>query len=119
MAAPKQAANQLIAKPAPTFADYVVVDGTWREKDSLAVEETLDGNSESYNWTGANAGADATCEVVLKTGSDPLEKLDVLVSTEATPRKFVVIDVETMNFGGRALKQSLTLAFRESVQAAL
>lgn len=119
MAAPKQAGFTLIAKPAPTFANFVVVDGTWRERDSLAVEATKDGNSETYNYAGADAGVDAQCEVVLKTGATALKKLDVLSSTEATPRHFVVTDVETMNFGGKAQKQSLTLEFRESLQEEL
>lgn len=122
MADPIQAGNQLVAKPAPTFADFVVVDDTWRERDSLTVNETLDGASETYNYAGANPGADITCELVLKVKDPvvaPLEKLDVVATTETVPRYLVVVDVENMSFGGRVLKQSVSFAFRSSLQATL
>jgi len=121
MAAPIQKGPNLIAKPAPTFTKFVVVDGTWKEKDSLEINETKDGNSETYNYTGANPGVDATCEVVIKVLDPvvvPLAKLDVLTSTETAPRSFVVLDVETGEFGGKPLKQTLTLAYRASLTLA-
>lgn len=122
MADPVQKGNELVAKPAPSFTNFVVVDGTWKEKDALVVVETLDGNSETHNYTGSNPGVDATCDVVIKKtdpATAPLKKMDVITTTETVPRKFLVLDVENSDFGGRPLKQTLTLAHRTSVASAL
>lgn len=119
MADPIQRGNVLIAAPAPTFTKFVVVEGTWKEKPALDITVTKDGNSETYNYTGADPGVDATADLVLKATAVPLKKLDVIVTTETAPRKFVVMEVETSEYGGKPLKQSVSLQLRDAVASAL
>lgn len=119
MADPIQKGVQLLAKPAPTFEDFVVVDGTWREADPLAVEALKNGNSETINYTGSDPGIDAECEWVIKAGKAPAKKLDEVVATfpgaVPTTKVFIVVEAPTQNFGGKPLRQSVRLEHRESM----
>lgn len=113
----KQVGSGLLTKGAPKFTDYVVVDGTWKEKANDAMLRTDDGDGAVYNYSGWRAGVDASCEVVVKAGEAPLAKLDVLAEASPGTRSFVVIDVETSSFGGSPLKQTLQLAYHAGFSA--
>ena len=120
MADPVQKGNQLVFKPAPTFTSFVVVDGTWRERDTTDMTVTKDGASETHNKTYADPGVDVQCEWVIMSGQTPAKKGDVVTSGGESPaRKFTVDDVETMDLGGKPLKQSVTLSYKASLQASL
>jgi hypothetical protein len=106
-----QIGTALLLKSAPTFADYIVVDGTWKEKDSTQMQRTDDGDSEVANYTFWQAGVDASCDLVIKSGEVALEVGDVLAESSPGTRSFVVISAETSDYGGKPLKQSVTLAY--------
>lgn len=99
--------------PVPKFTDYVVVAGTWKEKDNTQVESTEDGDGSLLNHTSWSPGVDATCTVVIKKGATPLKKSDVLAALAPDSRKFFVMDVDTEKHGGKPAKQSLTLSYKE------
>lgn len=113
MATPSQQGTALKTQSSPTFSSYVVVDGSWKVKDAVQHTETLDGASQTNNITFWNPGLDVTCEWVVKSASTPAAKGDV-VSAGGTV-SYLVLDVETSEYGGRPLKQSVTLWRRDSV----
>jgi hypothetical protein len=106
----------LVREVAPTFANFVVVDGTWKEKDTTMHERTDGGDGNVLNYSFWKPGVDATCDLVLKVGSVPLLIGDVLTETAdpqagATVRSFVVLDATKSNFGGKPLRQAVQLAY--------
>ena len=112
MSTPTQHGNRVISKNAPKFDDYVVVDGTWRATDNTQHEHTMDGDSEPYNDTFNSPGFDARCEWMVKEGSDPAVKGTVVTDDESSPRKWLVLNVEDHNFGGRTLRQTVQLRYK-------
>lgn len=118
MADPTQKGTTLIAEAAPTTADYIVVEGSWKETDALSVEDTKDHNGELINKTGCNPGIDAQCDLVIKATKTPPAKLSQLNFTRAdgtTVVKFTVVDVETSYMGGKPVKCSVKLEHRNSM----
>ena len=118
MANPAQLGSGFVLKVAPTFLKYVVVDNTWKEKDNLQLEQSRGGDSNMVNITGWSPGTDCSCEWWVKEAQTPAAKLDIvqeqhLVANvdDGTGRKFVVLDVETNSYGGRKLKQTITLGY--------
>jgi len=106
-----QIGSEVVQQGAPKFANYVVVAGTWKEKDTTDMQRTDDGDSEVYNYSFWKAGVDATCDLIIKADQSRLAKGSVLSESSPGTRAFVVIDVETSDFGGMPLKQSVTLAY--------
>lgn len=106
-----QLGTSLLRKSAPTFADYIVVDGTWKEKDSTQHERTDDGEGAVANYSFWRPGVDASCDLVIKADAAPLNKGDVLQESGNGGRKYVVLEVDLQNFGGKPLKQSVQLAY--------
>jgi hypothetical protein len=66
----------LLVKPAPTFANYVAVEDTWKEKDNTVLTTTKDGFGETYNHTLSDPGVDATAELTIKAAATPFKKGD-------------------------------------------
>lgn len=106
-----QIGTGLLLQSAPKFADYIVVDGTWKEKDSTQIQRTDDGDSNVANYTTWRPGADCSCDLVIKAGESPLAIGDVLAESSPGTRSFVVIDASKADFGGKPLKQSVQLAY--------
>lgn len=77
------------------------------------MQRTDDGDGEVYNYTFWNPGVDAQCDVVVKLGEDLLIVGSVLTGTGTDTRAFTVVGVDTSDFGGKPLKQSLQLAYHE------
>ena len=108
-----QLGTGLLRQSAPTFANFIVVDGTWKEKPSTAHERTDGGDGLVVNYSFWRPGVDCTADLVIKTGHVAPTIGDVLTSTETTPRAFVVLDAPESNFGGKPLKVSVQLAFHD------
>jgi len=106
-----QIGTSLLRRSAPTFADYIVVDGTWKEKDSTQHERTDDGEGEVANYSFWRPGVDVSCDLVIKAAATPLNKGDVLTEEGSGGRTYVVIEADLQNFGGRPLKQTVQLAY--------
>ena len=108
----------VVHQVSPVFTNYVVVDGTWKEKDSTQMHRTDDGTGSVYNYSFWQQGADCSCDLIIKTGQTKLLKGDVLTETstetsegETSARSFVVISADLSDFGGKPLKQSVQLAY--------
>lgn len=112
-----QLGSGLLNTTAPKFSDYVVVDGTWKEKDSTEHVRTDDGDSKVYNYTFFRAGVDASCDVVIKATKSALTKGSVLAEASPGTRSWIVLGADTSDFGGKPLKQSLTLALHTGFTA--
>lgn len=108
-----QVGNEVVALGAPKFSAYVVVDGTWKEKDTTEKLRTDDGDSEVYNYSFWRVGMEASCDVVIKAEEVPLAVGDVLAELSPGTRSFVVLEAEQSSFGGMPLKQALTLAYHD------
>ena len=106
-----QLGNEVVVLGAPKFTSYVVVDGTWKEKDTTEMQRTDDGAGSVYNYSFWRAGSEASADVVIKAGADPLDVGDVLSELTPGTRAFVVTAASKSDFGGKPLKQSLTLAY--------
>jgi hypothetical protein len=106
-----QIGSGLLTKSAPKFANYVVVKGTWKEKDNTQMQRTDDGDSAVYNYTFFTPGVDATCDLVVKTGHDPITKGSVLAESSPGTRSFVVVEADQADFGGMPIKQTVQLAY--------
>jgi hypothetical protein len=106
-----QIGTGLLLKSAPKFTDYIVVDGTWKEKDSTQIHRTDDGDSAVANYATWRPGVDASCDLVIKAGETALVIGNVLAEASPGTRSFVVMDAETTDFGGKPLKQSVQLAY--------
>ncbi len=106
-----QLGTALLRKSAPLFADYIVVDGTWKEKDSTQHERTDDGAGAVANYAFWRPGVDVTCDLVIKASAEPLNKGDVLTESGSGGRTYVVLEVDLQNFGGKPLKQTVQLAY--------
>ena len=106
-----QLGTALLQKSAPTFADYIVVDGTWKEKDSTQHELTAGGDGLVANYSFWRPGVDASCDLVIKADSAPLNKGDVLTEAGGGGRTYVVLEADLQNFGGKPLKQTVQLAY--------
>lgn len=106
-----QLGTALLKKSAPTFADYIVVDGTWKEKDSTQHERTDGGDGNVANYSFWRPGVDASCDLVIKASGEPLNKGDVLTESGSGGRTYVVLEADLQNFGGKPLKQSVQLAY--------
>lgn len=132
MSTPAQKGKQLVQSKAPTFANYLVVDGTWKEKPNTDIETTKDGGGTA-NLSAGDPGSDAQCDLVLKKGisegvdADPLNVLDELVetatiggsTTEGDLRTWIVTEVETTCKNGKPVMQSVKLLYKESLDANL
>lgn len=105
-----QLGTSLLRRSSPTFADYIVVDGTWKEKDSTQHERTDDGAGAVANYAFWRPGVDVSCDLVIKSTAQPLNKGDVLTE-EAGGRTYVVLECDLQNFGGKPLKQTVQLAY--------
>ena len=110
-----QQGQQLVLTPAPKFANFIVVDGTWKQKDSMMHVVTEDGDSLTINVSFFNPGVDATGELVVKTAQTPCVKGDVLSETAPSTVKWLVLEVENSNYGGRPLKQAVQLMRKTSL----
>ena len=106
-----QIGSGLLTTLSPKFTNYVVVDGTWKEKDSTQHLRTDDGDSKVYNYTFFLAGVDASCDVVIKAAATPLTVGSVLSELTPGTRAFVVLSADIHEFGGKPTKQSLQLAY--------
>jgi hypothetical protein len=106
-----QIGTGLLLTTAPKFADYVVVDGTWKEKDSTQIQRTDDGDGLVYNYTTWQPGVDASCDLVIKATKSKLAVGNVLAESSPGTRSFVVLSADTSDYGGKPLKQSVTLAY--------
>lgn len=106
-----QLGTSLVKKSAPLFTSFVVVDGTWKEKDTTMHERTDDGSGSVVNYSFWLAGVDATCDLVIKAAGTPLNKGDVLTESGTGGRAFVVLEADLQNFGGKPLKQAVQLAY--------
>jgi hypothetical protein len=106
-----QLGTGLLHKVAPTFSNFIVVDGTWKEKDSTMHERTDGGDGLVANYSFWRPGVDATCDLVIKLGGTALNKGDVLTESGGGGRAFVVLEADLQNFGGKPLKQAVQLAY--------
>jgi hypothetical protein len=113
MAAPNQQGTGLIATATPLFSKYVVVDGTWKVQDALEHIETKDGASQSANVSFFNPGKNISCDWVVKTGQALAAKGDIVADTTAA--KYLVLEVDNSDFGGKPVKQSVKLYQRDSI----
>jgi len=77
------------------------------------MQRTDDGDSDVYNYTFWRPGADCSADLVIKAGEAALAVGDVLAEASPGTRSFVVISVDTADFGGKPLKQSVQLAYHE------
>lgn len=115
MSTPTQHGNKALQSNAPDFDSdgYVVDAGTWRERDNTDHEMTVDEASEPWNDTFNSPGVDATCTWSIKHGSTAAVKGTVVTDSGQSPaRKFLVLEVENFNYGGRTLKQNVTLRYK-------
>lgn len=115
MATPTQSGTALQVTATPTFSSFVVIDGTWKVKDTTSHVETMNGQSKTENFTFYNPGTEVTAEWTIKSGQTAAAKGDVVTGSGT---KFLVLEAETSEYGGRPLKQSVTLVTRESVTLA-
>lgn len=106
-----QVGSEVVALGAPKFANYVVVDGTWKEKDTTESLRTDDGDSNVYNYSFWRPGMEATADLVIKADQSPLAVGAVLAESNPGTRSFVVLAAEKSSYGGMPLKQSVTLAY--------
>ena len=106
-----QIGTGLITKSAPKFSDYVVVAGTWSEKDNTQIQRTDDGDSAIFNYTTRNPGVDCSCDLVIKVGEVPCKVGDILAEVTPGTRSFVVLAASASDFGGMPLKQKVELAY--------
>jgi len=106
-----QLGTVLLRKSAPLFANHVVVDGTWKEKDSTMHERTDGGDGLVANYSFWRPGVDVSCDLVIKSTGVALNKGDVLEEIDGDERAFVVIEADLQNFGGKPLKQTVSLAY--------
>jgi hypothetical protein len=106
-----QLGTALIRKSAPTFTNFIVVDGTWKEKDTTQHERTDGGDGLPVNYAFWRPGVDASCDLVIKAGASALNKGDVLTESDGEERTFVVLEADLQNFGGKPLKQAVQLAY--------
>jgi hypothetical protein len=118
MPTPSQKGTPLKVTASPKFADFVVEDGSWKEKDATEHQEFKNGESETENLTFFNPGIEATCTWVIKEGQSAAKKGDVVSEAGGGARKWVVLEVETSEYGGKPLKQNVTLYSRESLTLA-
>lgn len=112
-----QIGSEVVQLGAPKFADYVVVDGTWKEKDTTEMQRTDDGDSAVYNYSFWRPGIEATADLMIKADESPLEVGDVLAESSPGTRSFVVIAAEKSSYGGMPLKQTVTLAYHAGFTA--
>lgn len=108
---PTSIGTALLKKSAPLFANFVVVDKTWKEKDSTMHERTDGGDGKPVNYSFWNPGVDVTCDLVIKSTGAALNVGDVLTESGTGGRAFVVLQADLQNFGGQPLKQSVQLAY--------
>jgi hypothetical protein len=118
MPTPSQKGTPLKVTASPKFSAFVVEDGSWKEKDATEHQEFKNGESETENLTFFNPGIEATCTWVIKDASTPAAKGDVVAEASPSTRKWVVLEAETSEFGGKPLKQNVTLYSRESLTLA-
>lgn len=107
----------LLRKSAPTFPSHIVVDGTWKEKDSTQHERTDGGDGTVANYAFWRAGVDVSCDLVIKASGTALNKGDILTESGTGGRTYVVIEADLQNFGGKPLKQSVQLAYHTGFTA--
>ncbi|MFZ4597820.1 MAG: hypothetical protein ACOYNN_04170 [Terrimicrobiaceae bacterium] len=105
-----QLGSALLISTAPKFSNYVVVEGTWKEKDSTQMQRTDDGDGNVYNYAFWQPGADCSCDLVIKGSNSRLAVGGTLAESSPGTRTFVVISVDTSDFGGKPLKQTVQLA---------
>ncbi len=79
--ASKQVGRGLVTQSAPRFRDFVVVDDTWEEDDALQVEQSRDGASNVYNYTGWSPGQQCQCDWWVRKGAARVGTLDVVVES--------------------------------------
>lgn len=106
-----QLGTALIHKSAPTFTNFVVVDGTWKEKDTTAKERTDDGSGSVANYSFWRPGVDVSCDLVIKSTGAPVNIGDVITESGSGGRTFIVLEADLQNFGGKPLKQAVQLAY--------
>jgi hypothetical protein len=108
-----------LQKSAPTFTDFVVVGGTWEENPFVEMSTESGEAGTTYNYSFWNTGTDAKCDLMVKvkTPAVALPKAgDVLTTLETPAREFLVLPNPTYkDFGGMALKVSVQLQLRDSV----
>jgi len=114
MATPSQRGTTLKVQSAPTFSNFIVVDGTWQPKDATQVTETLGGDSRTANWTFWNPGLNIDTDWVIVSGSTPA-RIGDLVGAANGSVTFLVLKADDSELGGRPYKQSISLVVRESV----
>jgi hypothetical protein len=99
----------------PVFANFVVLDKTWKEKDNTAMKDYKNGASLTVLSSFTDPGADVTCTIILNAAAALIVKGSSLTPTTdivGTPRTFLVVDVDTDEFGGDPCQQHLKLRYK-------
>jgi hypothetical protein len=97
---PQIGASGLVVHGAPRFANFVVIDNTWKKSDALQVQKTRDGNSNMFNYTGWSPGDDAQCDWNIIKGNAPAKTMDIVI--ELLPLHFSgqPVNATTIPIGG-------------------
>lgn len=115
MAAPTSQGTAFKKVNAPTFTDFVVVDGTYEEADAVDMLETKDGASDTANFSFANPGIRMKCDWVVKNASTKAAVGNVVTATGAGAPKFLITACATKDYGGFRIVQSVEGIARDSV----
>jgi hypothetical protein len=111
----QQGSTKALQIAAPIFANVVVQEDTWKEKDSTRDKDYRNGASLTYLTAFADPGVDAACEWVVNVGQALYVKgqsITPTTDTVASPRTFLIKDVDNSEYNGFVCKQAVKLQFK-------
>lgn len=116
---PVQKGRSLILGNVPTFAEVVIMAGTWNEHD-VTPQGIFEGASGLENITTSDKTRKEVSPTWMTiTGQTPLEKGSSILETSAGARKWVVTDMSTdYDVNGRAV-HSGAWVYDETLSAAI